>query len=265
MKAHPLILMFLGLLLSANLSAQTLHVILIADTEHANPKFAKSCLADFENMRERTIAMAQDVNYEREEYPIIGADFTPEKAESIVTAISPAPEDVIFFYYSGVAFCNIDLTENIRNKNRVFRMGLEGEDELSTIPLYEMIIAKNARLNILMADACGSVLKTKAHKGSKSGGSEGVYASLLSACGTLRVFSSQCTEYSYCDDKGGLFTNAFLATIDRFIDEGKKDLTWEELLKETAQLTERVAKKIFRYQHAVFFFEEGWEDECGAP
>lgn len=265
MKVHPLILMFLALLLSANLSAQMLHVILMADTEHANPKFAESCLSDYENMRKKTIAMAQGVNYERKEYPIIGAKFTPEKAESIVAAIKPAPEDVIFFYYTGVAFCNIDLSENIRNKNRVFRMGPEGEDELSTISLYETLIAKNARLNILMADACGLVVKTKAHKGNNSGGSEGVYASLLSACGTLRVFSSQCTEYSYCDDKGGLFTNAFLATIDRFIDEGKKDLTWKELLKETAQLTERVAKKIFRYQHSVFFFEEGWEDECLKP
>ena len=92
-------------------------------------------------------------------------------------------------------------------------------------------------------------------------GQHRVYQSLFSACGTVRIFSSQCSEYSYGDARGSLFTNAFIAALHHFISTGSQNLTWHQLLDFANKTTITQAGVIMRLQHPWVCWE-GLREGC---
>lgn len=229
--------------------SQTLHFILAADTQHPMTEFAESCMADSFNMAAEAREMARGANYNLRLHPVCGPDFTVEGLCAAARSISAKTDDVILFYISGAALCDTNEPAEVQKHRRWIQYGLGRRQLVSTDSLLQSLPLQQARLTILILDACSIRRPLPAFTRKRGDAEPRAYRTLLSACGTLRVFSSQPSEYSYGDNAGGLFTNALLDALDHFINIGDPNLGWSILLKYVAETTEMWAKKIWRHQH----------------
>ncbi len=233
--------------------AQTLHVVLAADTSNANAEFAKACRIDFRKMQREVNDMAAGARFQLKLYPVAGRNFTSEKLKAAVAGLQPGRNDVCMFYFSGAGLCNANDT-----LNRVLRLGANGKDTLSTGGLIRVLEEKSARLNLIVVDACARIRQVRLGGATRGEAENRVYQSLFSACGTLRLFSSRCSELSYADTlNGGVFTNAFIGSLDHFINIGSQSLNWETLFNWARDTTERRMQEHFFVQHPVM-----WSSPC---
>ncbi len=260
MKRLILFFLLTGLALT-NLPSQTLHAILVANTKSVMPEFAEICKADLLHFRQEAQEMANGAGYAPELYELSGDDFTSAKLQALVASVQPKEGDAILFYFSGAAFC--DSTDPGRDCNRYLRLGKDSKDLLYTDRLFDTLEGKKARLKIFIVDGC-SLLRSPPGIGRDRGVAppQRVYQSLFSACGTLRIFSSQCSEYSYGDGRGSLFTNAFLAAIDHFIKTNSPSLTWRQLLAEAGKTTVSQALAILCKPQHPWVCWEGLREGC---
>ena len=257
MKKKTFFLLLTGIVLTLSVRTQTLQVVLAADTANPNTEFAESCQSDLHKMTREFRTMADSMGYPFKLYGVTGNNFTSQKLKETVAAVPVEPGDIYFFYFSGAGFCEAEDEEN-----RVLRLGVDGQDLISTSEIIPVITSKEARLNLVIIDAC-SVIRQVTIGSTKGAARHQVYRSLLSACGTVIVFSSRCSEFSYGNRTGGLFTNAFLAALTYYIQLGSQDLTWDTLLKRAQNITAQTAlKKIFRPQHPQYFFKDNFNDKC---
>ena len=144
--------------------------------------------------------------------------------------------------------------------HRILQLGKHGEQLLSTIGLFSTLQDQNARLTIFIVDGC-SIEKQIDEKGStRSATLHKVYDSLLAACGTIWIFSSKCSQFSYGSEEGSFFTNAFIDALDHFINIGSQELTWKTLLTWAQASTMKMALEIARIQQPVFESGELSED-----
>lgn len=266
MKRRPVILTILWLTAHLAQAQSTLHFIIAADTQHPDTSFAASCRADSASMHKESGDMAQGAGYKLQRHMVCGPNFTPESLLAKAQSVPAKPGDVVFFYISCHGGCKKDDPASLRDERRwlmFLSKNKKGERWLSTDTLLSVIEAKKARLNVMVVDACGKVRNIPAFGRTRGDAERRAYRALLSACGTVRAFSSKCTEFSYCDKKGGLYTNALLDALDHFISIGDGNLTWKTLLDYAAATTTQRAKQIFLQQHPASFFDENFKDKCG--
>ena len=253
-------LLFLLMALSFSgvaLQSQTIHAVVVADTESKQSEFAESATADFRNMKIMFKGMAEETGYPLRMYEVGGAEFVSENVKKAISLVEAQPNDIIFFYFAGKGACD----PGVSAEERILHMGQEGADTISTATVAGLIKKKNARLNVVLIDACGTIWDAGVgpHKGA---GAEKIYYKLLRACGTVKVYSSQCGELSYGDKKGGYFTNSSLAALDYYITNPSDPVSWKALLTKTALLTRQRAMRIFRPQSPVVFFSQDFRESC---
>ena len=230
---------------------QTLHFILAADTRHPMAEFAESCAMDSFNMAAEAKEMARGANFNLRFQAVCGPDFSANGLCSAVRSLTPMPDDVILLYISGAAECDTNEPLAVQQQRRWIQYGPGRRQLVSTDSLHAILQSKPARLTILILDACSVRRPLPAFIHKRGDAEPKAYRTLLSACGTLRVFSSQPSEYSYGDKAGGLFTNALLDGLDHFINIGDPNLGWKTLLEYAAETTAMWAKKIWRHQYPV--------------
>ena len=172
---------------------------------------------------------------------------------------------MVILFISCAAVCDAGEPDTtIRYKNRWLCFDAANcNHTLSTDMLLSIIENKKARLNVLIVNACGIEVNIPVFAGNMGDAERSIYRSLLGACGTVRAFSSKCTQYSYGDKNGGLYTNALLDAIKHFISIGDTNLSWKALLDYAAATTSRQAKKLFRNQSPVYYFDASFKDKCG--
>ncbi len=245
-------------------NAQTLHFIIASDTHHPNAETAASCRVDSANMHKEAYYMGRGSGYSLQFYFITGANFNAANLRTSINAVPAKPGDVVWCFIAGNAICNKNEPDTVQKKNRWLEPGSSPQIKVSTDELLAVIEKKNARLNVLIVNACSLVRDIAAREGKKGDGEPKVYNSLLSACGTVRLFSSRCTELSYGSAAGGLFTNVLLDTLDHYISTGRDKMTWKELENDVCPTTnQRGMKMIFRPQHPQFFYSNKFKENCG--
>ncbi len=251
MKA-PNTLSLLALLLAASMiaRAQTFHALLVADTGDPNAEFAKICQIDLEKMKKEVAEMANGIGYKLETKVVAGADFSSPRLMEAMNAMQVLPDkDIFFFYYSGAALCNAAEPDTMRT----LQLGRDATDLLSTAWIVPTLEKKQARLTVVVVDGCGLVRSVRGEGGKRGAALNKVYQSLFSACGTVQLLSSKCSEFSYGNARtGSIFTNALVEALDKFINTGTQRLTWAELFEEAHKQTLQQAQRdIFRPQHGV--------------
>ena len=257
MKRNIIFLLIALLGISFSTHAQTLHAILLGDTKDSVEEFAESCKADLTIMNREVNFMAESAKLKPEIHEIRDENFTSAQLKKIASSLQIGSDDIVLVYYSGAGFCEKGKPED----ERALRMGLDDDDIISTAEVLSIIQPKDAGLNILMVDAC-ALVREVAMGPDRGDVTEQFYQSLLSACGTVKVFSSKCSEYSFGDEKGGFFTNSYIEAVDHYIDLEYESVTWNNLLAYASKLTAQKAMTIFRNQHPVFFFSEDFKDVC---
>lgn len=261
MKVLPLILAWCWF---ANANAQTLHFIIAADTQHPNAETATSCRMDSANMHKEAYFMGRGSGYSLQFHFITGSNFNAAQLKTRIESVPAKPGDVIWCFIAGNAACNKNEPDTVQKMNRWLEPGRSSNQKISTDELLTAIEKKKARLNVLIVNACSLVRDIAAREGKKGDGEPKIYKSLLSACGTVRLFSSRCTEFSYGSAAGGLFTNVLLEVLDHYISTGRDKVTWKELGKDVCLTTNQRCMKItFRPQHPEFYYSKNFRENCG--
>jgi len=122
-----------------------------------------------------------------------------------IEALSVGENDVLFFYYAGHGICDAQ-------KQHFLTMNYTPTqyDTLSRNRLREALLAKNARLTILVTDCCANIGSVEGAVGGATPDLDKNLRQLFSASGLVDINSSSPGESAWGSDaKGGLFTDAF--------------------------------------------------------
>lgn len=227
-----------GLLLSLLLctggiaSAQTIHLLTIADTNDLNIGTGTSGntrrLAEFVNRA----AAEMKVTVSRQD--VSGSSFSCRKITEAIGLLNAAPFDVVIFYYSGHGFRT---EENASPFPELYC----GEEAFSggaprLVDIVAALAKKGARLTIAVADSC-NVLVTQplpprpaAAIASVPVSREKQYRKLFFGHkGVLTMSGAIKDQFSWYMRDYGLFTNQLLQALDTATEPSKAGL-WSEVL-----------------------------------
>ena len=135
----------------------TLHLIIVANTE--DDKIGNTCMLD----KNRTMKMYKDlagflgISFNAKE--IYGDSYSKENVQKAVTALYPASQDIVIFYYSGHGFSDPGVGRKFPN------MALSGKsyedaklNSWNVEDVFNIIKRKGARLNLVISDCCNNSL-----------------------------------------------------------------------------------------------------------
>lgn len=219
------------------LNAQTLHGIILADTE--DPKIGRFCEKDVQLMHLFMGGVAQTIGYDYSDYILAGGDCTSGNAMEAIRSLQVGPQDIVFFYYTGHG------ARSMQDTSPFPQMKLKD----TMYPLYriaDQIEGRSPRLSIAITDACNSFIAGLPSKGISGGntylskGSSDFYKSLFGQTkGKMRITSSKIGQDSKATEDGGLFTIAFLSTLIEKEQDGSA-ISWENILSATKSKIEDV-------------------------
>lgn len=240
---------------------QTLHAIIFANTQ--NDGIGQSVTVDLKRMGLEVTTIAKSIGYTLKKYYYYGepTKFNHHNLDKVLTDLSCASDDIVFFYYSGHGL----RAENEKTDFPEMCLYVNSKDFFTNAQLYPLydvysrIVNKQPRLTIVMGDLCNSLIKGyyrnegNSSKGATilSKGTCNVYKNLfLNTKGGLIVTSSEPEYTSGCYvfsengnwyHAGGYLTHSFLRTLQSFVSQAE-DVNWQSLMDNTIALTKELSK-----------------------
>lgn len=203
-------------------SSGTLHVIIVADTlnlgagwlgktERGNIGTAEDfkLISEFVNNVQKSTGLRLSIK------TIDGTGFNDKNVSDAINNIVAKPDDIIFFYYTGHGI-NRGQHRNQKLPNLVLS-GIES-DQLPLDSIASTILSKNARLSIVLADACNDFIPTGSAKGmnklEETDFNSGGYKKLFAARGSIVGTASGMGQPAFGTSEGGRFTLYLLKQIN---------------------------------------------------
>lgn len=227
------VLLWIALSTSILVHAQTLHAIIVANTDIED--IGKSCEIDQIAMTVELNAIASSIDYDFNIINITRGNFTFENVESTIKDFECKPNDIIIFYYSGHGFN----TDDNDSKWPVMHLKTGG------YPLdvaHKKMKAKGARLVITMGDCCNEIVKFTSAK--KKGfvivkpedektQKKNFYKRLfVETKGDILISGCERGQCAYSSEmEGGFYTNNFIKSLNYALNYSR-NISWEELLND---------------------------------
>ena len=232
-------LILMGFLFAAtSLQAETIHVIIAADTdpERANPAVAQATQQDkdgFERIFRENVPESQLAIHSIPIEKVWSADILRIVDELVIT---PGEDTVVFFYSGHGAY---DSTK----KQQFFQLAADPptpeKSDLYRNDVLDRIIAKNPRLTVMLSDCCNMPAPPKIALSTRSARWVSRSPSSISPLfntlfikvkGVVDVTSSQLGEYSCVNKKtgGSFFTEALVDLLNT--DKDNDGLIWKEFV-----------------------------------
>lgn len=225
-------------------SSGTLHAIIVADTLNLgfdwlprDPKSIRTDIGTTEDsklIREFVNNVQKATGLRLSVKTIDDSGFNDKNVINAINNIVAKPDDIIFFYYTGHGI-NRGQHRNQKLPNLVLS-GIES-DQLSLDSIASTILSKNARLSIVLADACNNFIPTGSAKGMDTleqvdFNSDG-YQKLFAVRGSIVGTASEMGQTASGEDKkGGYFTRHFLR---EFNEAASTNPNWMVLEKKITQ------------------------------
>ena len=263
MKLMKSIIAVLAMYVSVSMSAQSIHFIAFCNTK--DPNIGISCGKDYEHVYNTVCYLADALGYQ--EYPSMNVeeDCSKERLMAVLNELSCAPDDIVFFYYSGHG---VHAAADAANLPQMC-LKYEGYEQDKFVPVRvvkEMLSKKGARLNFILTDCCNNIADWVTAKGifAGKGNTSPVlrdvniknYKKLfLDKKGTVIMTSSKKGQTSGCYDSGGCFTNSFIEVLD-LVGEGSITPEWTQFANAVKQATlQRTGSRQEPYHE--FYFADG--------
>jgi hypothetical protein len=228
-----------------------LFLIIVANTNDAS--IGKSCEID----RDATLAtfkeIAEFLNIQFVPKEISGNIYSKKNVENAIKAISPNPNDIVVFYYSGHGFSDSSdkyLFPHLDLRDKIFEYP-GAPYELKMEDIYATLKKKGARLTMVFSDCCNSAIGKAPVSSSNAigtrpsglGWSQNNCRSLFmdtKQYSILMTAAAKGEESAGNSNDGGFFTFNFRETMEKYMAPVFKDITWEKIVQ-TAQ-TQTIAK-----------------------
>jgi len=238
--------------------------ILVVVANTIDPVIGSGCKEDIDSVRHIFEKLSDDMDFNFIELIVEGEDYGKENILGAIDILTPGPNDIVVFYYSGHGFSY----EKEANKKypQVDLRSHPASDKIDVVnahtenlaDLFERVKARGARLNIVIGDCCNNIIEftRKATGGSdslqrfKKGPIEinrqTCEALFCDYTASILVASADKGEFAVSDDKlGSIFTFNFSKNLKALMKKevAKSDgLPWGKLLEETKVITLDLSK-----------------------
>lgn len=218
------------------LQAAQLHTILVADStdDILGTAFANAV----EKMHEKTSVIAMETGLSLSEHLLMGEDVRIANMANTFNSLNVQPDDVVIFYAAIHGYRNPDK----KNPWPSLYLNLERQGVDFNF-LNDLILAKNPRFFLSIADSCNETLPFNIptyHKGGRivrqeNRSQENYKRLFLDTSGSIIISSAQPGEFSWAYvGIGGIWTLEFLNILDRAI-YSSSHLDWNAILQTTNQ------------------------------
>ena len=223
----------------------TLHFILAANTGIAD--IGAGCEVDKRNLMSEFKGIANTLGINYKSYLIEGDQFTKAKVQSTLNNFSPGSNDVVIFIYRGHGFRYSDQTDtwpqlDFRASNYT-RLSDQTTESLANI--YQKIIGKGARLNIVFGDCCNNDIGLSQNtsnnflvmQSNNNYNEEKLRKLFLESKGNVLSCSAAPGEYSWVNTaNGGFYTVSFIQALREEISYFKNDeADWRDVFENTVK------------------------------
>jgi hypothetical protein len=182
---------------------------------------------------------------------IAGNNYYIKNVKEAIANLNPKPNDIVVFYYTGHGFRiekdnrqapYIDLRHKV---DRSFKLA---DNSLSMEDIFAMVTKEGARLNLVLADCCNSLLESKNAKAdapAKTKGFEMNWSTensrelfLNSKPASILATAALPGQLATCNNTfGGFFSYFFRASVENHFSFFKNKVTWEQVFEETKRQT----------------------------
>lgn len=225
-----------------------LHFLLVANTE--DPRIGYSVQKDVKNlssqMRDVATFLKIPINY----VEVSGDKFGKKNVETAIANLKPGPNDIVIFYYSGHGY-SFEQDKNQAYPQFDLRQSRFEDITVATLnesEVLNMIKAKGARLNIILADCCNSNLGLIKPEGKNfaltaksllSWDGAYCYDLFMKTKGSVIATAAKKGQFAYGNtDVGGYFTSNFVTALEKYLSKFQKTTpTWDEIINETQTTT----------------------------
>ena len=185
--------------------AQTLHAIIIADTD--DPSIGVSVKKDYDKNLALMRAVAANTGMKLDLKAISGAEFTMSNVKAAIAGVAVGSNDTVVFYYSGHGY-------RLWKKQDKYPYLYISQDGLDFNQVVGQLRAKQPRLLLAVTDSCNEYADKRPEARAfalKRAAPQPNYRRLwLDARGEIVIASSSQGEFAWGDDtKGGYFTARF--------------------------------------------------------
>mgnify|MGYP003813953685 CR=1 FL=1 len=224
---------------------------MIIVTDLLDPQVGKACTRDKENIAYTFTGIAQKMGLQP---PVItyinGTQFNRQSVLNAVSAIKPASNDIVIFYYSGHGY------RAINDESPLPKMILSNDYTFENLPkkslgiqaIVDSLNKKKSRFNLVINDCCNVECCPVPAPGlgknpiisPKSIGlpvsTENFIKLFWEPRGTVVASSSMPKEYSVGNpEKGGFFTWYLRISLEKNLSQYKRDIAWEDILFEAGK------------------------------
>lgn len=250
-------LLLLFCILTISLKGQTLHTIVICNTE---VDYKETMKMERENVLNQIQQLGLLLEYDWDLQYLKSSDCTREKLKKIINEMDVKPEDVVLTFYSGYG------NNDGNTPWPQYCMKSDSNNQESWVKMTDLekwVAMKNPRLRVVLSNCCNirwgnnsSDVKDRPNEGKtevrplwngeeKSLNAEH-YKSLFSVNGSVMSTASKLGEYSWMNEKGGIYTQTFWDVMS-LVGKGKVAPDWESVLDEVYQICSSLNEKQHPY------------------
>lgn len=257
-----ILVLALSVLLSvSSINSETFHAIIFANTDcpgdPRNPGdqgIGPSVTGDYYRMKIEMTTISSFIDYELKTYYCTGSqdDFSKSRLDEVLDNLQCAPNDIVFFYYSGHGSRSENETTDFPQMNLVvdpYKTNLS--DVAANYPIYNVmkrIESKNPRFTIVVGDLCNSVanwvnpkqIPTDKAATKVEDAPITFYKDLfLKFKGSLIATSSKPGQTSAACADGGAFTLGLMQVLQLMVTNNIEP-SWDTLLEGAVVATEKI-------------------------
>lgn len=226
-------------------NSASLHFVLVANTMDAT--IGTSCSTDQTNLKNefRQIANALGVSFK--EYITSGYDFSKEKMLTDLKTLKAGNNDIVVFIYRGHGFRwkNQDSDwPRLDLRNSAYATPSES-NSVNLSEIYNTIVGKGARLNIILGDCCNSEINQSPVTGNNyltfqvdnNSDVSKLRRLFMDSKGTILSAAARKGEVSWASLQGGLYSISFLQSLREeisYLNSGVSN--WDNVLTKTISL-----------------------------
>lgn len=229
------------------------YLIIVANTN--DPSIGKSSQKDLTGMYETFATLTKQAGIGFVPVIVSGDAFTIANTQRAIDTIKPSALDIVFFYYTGhgFRFAN-DVSKYPRISFRTNTMQVRADNNLAVEDVYKSLIAKRAKVTIVISDCCNEKLGASVPFGldmlrPRATGTEGLklnydnFRKLFLPVQTTSIIIGSASPNQLAagnPNMGGFFTNFFKAELVKSLYSNTGESTW---LRISLNATENTRKQ----------------------
>jgi hypothetical protein len=238
-------------------SEQNINLILLVVANVNDTAIGQACRNDMNNAIKFFKKISQFIGIKFRYDTIAGNNYFIKNVKEAIANLNPNPNDIVVFYYTGHGFRiekdtrqapYIDLRHKV---DKTFKLT---DNSLSMEDIFALVKKEGARLNLVLADCCNSLITKKNAKAAAPAKTKGFEMNwstensrdlfLNGSPTSILATAALPGQLATCNDNfGGFFSYFFRSAIENQFSYFKNNVTWEQVFEETKRQTKYKADR----------------------